>query len=51
MRNLCQHAASEVICQAVSSLKQLGLCDDILIQTDGGSDFTSHVLQAMCARL
>ncbi|MGL4609135.1 MAG: integrase core domain-containing protein, partial [Trueperaceae bacterium] len=51
VRNLWQHSASDVIAQAVASLKQLGLCDDILIQTDGGSDFTSHVLQAMCARL
>lgn len=51
VRNLCQHIASEVICQAASSLKQLGLCDDIIIQTDGGSDFTSHTFQAMCSRL
>lgn len=51
VRNLCQHVASEVICQAVASLKQLGFVDDIIIQTDGGSDFTSHTFQAMCARL
>jgi putative transposase len=51
VRNLCQHIASEVICQAVASLKQLGFADDLIIQTDGGSDFTSHTFQAMCARL
>jgi putative transposase len=51
VRNLCQHIASEVICQAVSSLKQLGFSDDIIIQTDGGSDFTSHTFQAMCSNL
>lgn len=51
VRNLCQHIASEVICRAVASLKQLGLCDDIIIQTDGGSDFTSHTFQTMCCRL
>lgn len=51
VRNLCQHIASEVICQAVASLKQLGFSDDIIIQTDGGSDFTSHTFQAMCAKL
>jgi hypothetical protein len=43
--------ASEVICQAVSSLKQLGFADAIIIQTDGGSDFTSHTFQAMCSCL
>lgn len=51
VRNLCQHSASEVICQAVASLKQLGFADAIIIQTDGGSDFTSHTFQAMCTRL
>lgn len=51
VRNLCQHIASEVICQAVSAKQRLGLCDDIIIQTDGGSDFTSHTFQAMCTRL
>lgn len=51
VRHLCQHAASEVISQAVNQLKQLGITDPIVIQTDGGSDFTSHSFQAMCKTL
>lgn len=51
VRNLCQHLASEVICQAVNQLKQLGITDPIVIQTDGGSDFTSHTFQNMCSKL
>lgn len=51
VRQLCQHMASEVICQAVNQLKQLGVTDPIVIQTDGGSDFTSHTFQAMCKTL
>jgi transposase InsO family protein len=51
VRNLCQHGASEVICQAVNQLKQFGITDPIVIQTDGGSDFTSHTFQDMCSKL
>ena len=51
VRHLCQHVASEVICQAVTQLKQLGITDPIVIQTDGGSDFTSHSFQDTCKTL
>jgi transposase InsO family protein len=51
VRQLCQHIASEVICQAVNQLKLLGVTDPIVIQTDGGSDFTSHTFQGMCSKL
>jgi putative transposase len=48
---LCQHVATEVICQAVQQLKQLGVTDPLVIQTDGGSDFTSHTFQDSCKAL
>jgi transposase InsO family protein len=49
--NLGQQVASEVSCQAVKQLKPLGITDPIVIQTDGGSDFTSHPFQNMCKTL
>jgi transposase InsO family protein len=49
VRSLSQYSAREVLTEAISRLRELGIHDSILIQSDGGSDFTSEVFQQYCA--
>lgn len=48
---LSQHSAREVLHEAVSRLHQLGLSETIIIQSDGGSDFTSELFQSYCSTI
>lgn len=51
IRSLSQYSAREVLFEAVSRLRQLGIHEPIVVQSDGGSDFTSEVFQHYCASI
>ncbi len=42
--------AKEVLDEGVAALRSLGLHDPVLIQSDGGSDFTGEVFQQTCLK-
>ncbi len=46
--SLSQHCAREVLAEALGRLRQLGISQAIVIQSDGGSDFTSELFQDYC---
>lgn len=48
---LSQHSAREVLAEALSRLRQLGINEAIVIQSDGGSDFTSELFQNYCSTI
>lgn len=51
VKHLCQFAAARTLKQAEQVLRKQGITDPLVIQTDGGSDFTSEHFQATCAEL
>jgi hypothetical protein len=51
VRNLSQHAARDVLCEGVKRLRRLGINEPVVIQSDGGSDFTSELFQRYCATI
>lgn len=48
---LSMYKAKETLEEAICTLRKQGVKQNIVIQSDGGSDFTSHVFQASCFRL
>ena len=48
VRSLSKEAARDVLCEGVKVLKQLGIHDSLVIQSDAGSDFTSELFQQFC---
>jgi len=51
VRSLSQEAASAALLEAEQLLRQQGISDVLVIQSDGGSDFTSHYFQETCLTL
>jgi putative transposase len=51
VKHLCQFAAARTLREAERFLRQQGITDSLLFQTDGGSDFTSEHFQQTCAEL
>ena len=51
VRSLSQEAASAALLEAEQVLRKQGITDPLVIQSDGGSDFTSHHFQDMCLSL
>lgn len=51
VEGLSMHKAQETLEEAVCCLREQGITELIVIQTDGGSDFTSHLFQDACAKL
>lgn len=49
--NLSQERAAETLMQGHQQLSALGLVESRVVQSDGGSDFTSGHFQALCERL
>ena len=45
------HKAKQTLQEAVDCLRRQGVDEPITTQTDGGSDFTSHLFQNACAEL
>lgn len=50
VRSLSMHLATLTLDEAVAQLRQLGVQGAILVQSDGGSDFTSEVFQQACLK-
>ena len=50
VRNLSMQLAKETLDEGVAVLRTNGVADTILVQSDGGSDFTSEVFQNACLR-
>jgi putative transposase len=48
---LSQEAASATLLEAEQLLRQQGITEPLVIQSDGGSDFTSHHFQETCLSL
>ena len=48
---LSMHKAKQILQEAVCRLRNQGIHEPVVIQTDGGSDFTSHIFQAACKRV
>ena len=48
---LSMHKAKQILQEAVCRLRNQGIHEPVVIQTDGGSDFTSHIFQAACAQI
>lgn len=48
VRSLSKEAAQSVLCEGVKVLRQFGLGDSLVIQSDAGSDFTSKSFQHFC---
>lgn len=51
VQNLSKKAASEVLHEGVRVLRQLGIRERLVVQSDAGSDFTSELFQRCCAEL
>ena len=51
VKHLCQFAAAGTLKQAGQVLRNQGITDPLVIQTDGGSDFTSEHFQQTCQEL
>lgn len=51
VRSLSQEAASAALLEAEQVLRKQGISDPLVIQSDGGSDFTSHYFQDTCLSL
>ena len=49
--NLSQERAAETLLQAHHQLSALGLVESRVVQSDGGSDFTSGHFQSVCDRI
>lgn len=50
VRSLSKEAAGEVLREGVGVLRQLGVNEPLVIQSDAGSDFTSELFQTCCAK-
>lgn len=48
---LSMHKAKQTLEEAVCTLHKQGVTQNIVIQSDGGSDFTSKIFQATCSSL
>lgn len=48
VKQLCKRAAATTLREAEQTLRQQGIHDPLVIQTDGGSDFTSEHFQTTC---
>lgn len=51
VKQLCKLAAATTLKEAEQTLRQQGIHDALVIQTDGGSDFTSEHFQETCKEL
>lgn len=51
VKQLCKLAAATTLKEAQQRLHKQGITDPLVIQTDGGSDFTSEHFQAICKNL
>ena len=51
VRSLSQEAASAALLEAEQVLRKQGITEPLVIQSDGGSDFTSHYFQDTCLSL
>lgn len=51
VRNLSKEAAKAALAEAVHKLRSLGITDTLVIQSDGGSDFTSQHFQDYCVSI
>jgi putative transposase len=51
VKQLCKLAAATTLKEAQQLLHQHGITDPLVIQTDGGSDFTSEHFQQTCSEL
>lgn len=51
VKSLSQEAAASALLAAQSTLEKLGIKDNLVIQSDAGSDFTSHHFQDTCTAL
>jgi putative transposase len=51
VQQLCKRAAATALKEAQRQLHQHGITDPLVIQTDGGSDFTSEHFQTTCKEL
>jgi putative transposase len=51
VKQLCKLAAASTLKEAQHQLRQHGITDPLVIQTDGGSDFTSEHFQTTCQEL
>jgi putative transposase len=51
VKQLCKLAAAITLKEAQQLLRQYGITDPLVIQTDGGSDFTSDHSQTTCKEL
>ena len=49
--SLSQEAARAALLEAEQVLRKQGISDPLVIQSDGGSDFTSHYFQDSCLSL
>lgn len=48
---LSKHSAAEVLAEATDTLRELGIEDPLVVQSDAGSDFTSAHFQQLCSSL
>jgi putative transposase len=51
VKQLCKLAAAKALREAQQKLRQQGITGPLVIQTDGGSDFTSEHFQTTCQEL
>ena len=50
VRSLSMHLAKAALDEGVAVLRSIGVPGTVLVQSDGGSDFTSEVFQNACSR-
>ena len=50
VRSLSMHSAKAALDEGVTVLRSVGVPSTVLVQSDGGSDFTSEVFQNACSR-
>ena len=48
---LSMHKAKQALEEAIRTLRRQGVTDNLVIQSGGGSDFTSHLFQATCKQV
>ncbi|MGL4609326.1 MAG: hypothetical protein ACRCYY_06520 [Trueperaceae bacterium] len=51
VKHLCQFATATILRDAEQLLRKQGITEALVIQTDGGSDFTSEHFQETCQQL
>jgi putative transposase len=51
VQNLSQYSARDVLAEALTRLRQLGISQAIVVQSDGGSDFISGMFQSYCSTI